>query len=132
MITITFFLPVIIQEFGASQLNSNLLSALPYGCALIIMMPNAIHSDIKKERLVCSCFLNNTNWNQVTAHYHPMPSITYIWYRSYYQHDPEELYFLANVLNLRNCIRCLGYKGTFENVTFLKKLICNRARFWPG
>jgi len=50
MITITFFLPVIIQEFGATQLNSNLLSAIPYACAFIIMMPNAIHSDIKKER----------------------------------------------------------------------------------
>lgn len=51
MITITFFLPVIIQEMGASGLRSNLLSAIPYACALVVMMINAIHSDIKKERL---------------------------------------------------------------------------------
>jgi len=50
MITITFFLPVIIQEFGVTQLVSNLLSAIPYACALFIMMANAIHSDMTKER----------------------------------------------------------------------------------
>lgn len=50
MITITFFLPVIIQNFGVSRLISNLLSAIPYACALFIMMGNAIHSDLKKER----------------------------------------------------------------------------------
>jgi len=50
MITITFFLPVIIKEFGVSTLMSNLLSAIPYGCALVIMMANAIHSDRVKER----------------------------------------------------------------------------------
>jgi MFS family permease len=50
MITITFFLPVIIQNFGVERLISNLLSAIPYGCALFIMMANAIHSDRMKER----------------------------------------------------------------------------------
>jgi len=57
MITITFFLPVIIQEMvrnvsdkSQASLRSNLLSAIPYGCALVVMMINAIHSDIKKER----------------------------------------------------------------------------------
>jgi hypothetical protein len=52
MITITFFLPAIIQkELGATELLSNLLSSLPYGCALVFMMLNAIHSDKKNERL---------------------------------------------------------------------------------
>eukprot|EP00026_Physarum_polycephalum_P002036 Phypoly_transcript_02040.p1 GENE.Phypoly_transcript_02040~~Phypoly_transcript_02040.p1 ORF type:complete len:551 (-),score=32.41 Phypoly_transcript_02040:1352-2920(-) len=61
MITITFFLPAIIQkELGATELLSNLLSSLPYGCALVFMMLNAIHSDKKNERpnhILIPCYI---------------------------------------------------------------------------
>jgi sugar phosphate permease len=60
MITITFFLPTIINKMGAGRLTSNLLSSIPYACALVVMMINAIHSDAKKERqyhVVIPCFI---------------------------------------------------------------------------
>jgi len=50
MINIVFFLPAIIQDFGVSALTSNLLSSIPYGTAVVVMMAIAIHSDKVNER----------------------------------------------------------------------------------
>jgi MFS transporter, ACS family, tartrate transporter len=50
MINIVFYLPAIIQDFGVSTLMSNLLSSIPYGTAVFVMMWIAIHSDKVNER----------------------------------------------------------------------------------
>ncbi len=45
-----FFLPAVVQEFDTGEIMSNLLSALPYFFAVILLNVNSRHSDMTKER----------------------------------------------------------------------------------
>ena len=48
---ITFWLPRIVQNFsGLGTLYTTMLSALPYACAMIVMVSVAWHSDRRRER----------------------------------------------------------------------------------
>ncbi len=113
MITITFFLPVIIEEFGVSTLVSNLLSAIPYGCALILMMINAVHSDITKERytiaICCDVYFNSP---QVQTYYYSMRNYNPIWWWAIFQYDNGRFFVFTHVLDMRLRIWRLGDQGT--------------------
>jgi hypothetical protein len=152
MITITFFLPVIIQEFGVTQLISNLLSSIPYGCALFIMMANAIHSDIKKERLVTvvlryvSFVYILLSTIQIETHYHSMCGSSCIWIGSYCNYDKRWWVSVpTNVFHLHSRVVCLGCEGTLAvnyrdppflvltlSSFFILIIIIFRDRSWRG
>jgi ACS family tartrate transporter-like MFS transporter len=48
---LTFWLPKIVQNFsGLGTLGTTMLTALPYLCAVIVMVSVAMHSDLRRER----------------------------------------------------------------------------------
>jgi MFS family permease len=48
---LTFWLPKILQNFsGLGTLGTTMLTALPYSCAVVVMVAVAMHSDLRRER----------------------------------------------------------------------------------
>jgi D-galactonate transporter len=48
---LTFWLPKIVQNFsGLGTLGTTMLTALPYACAVVVMVSVAMHSDLRRER----------------------------------------------------------------------------------
>jgi hypothetical protein len=50
VVAVSFYLPAIISSFGLSSLSGNLLSAIPYTFASVVMAINSYHSDATHER----------------------------------------------------------------------------------